>query len=205
MIDISLYFTFIAAVAALMLVPGPNVALIIANSIAYGSRFGLLTVAGTSFAMVVQLALVGLGMTRLLGEMGIVFETVRWIGVAYLIYLGVLLFRTPAADLASTFPESNRPQAIFVRALVVSLTNPKTLLFYGAFFPQFVIVKAPIAPQIAILSVTFLVLAVGIDSGWALLAGRSRRLIVAAGNMHNRISGMLLIGSGVALALARNK
>src|ERR1043165_755851 len=98
MFDLSLYLGFIAAVTVLMLIPGPNVALIVANSVAYGPRYGLLTVAGTSSAMVLQLALTVLGMTELLGTLGTWFEWIRWIGVAYLIYLGVTQWRGASAD-----------------------------------------------------------------------------------------------------------
>jgi homoserine/homoserine lactone efflux protein len=89
MIHFDLYLTFVAAVTVLMLVPGPNVALIIANSVAYGARYGLLTVAGTSSAMLLQLSVTALGMTELLGMLGSWFEWLRWIGVAYLVYLGI--------------------------------------------------------------------------------------------------------------------
>src|SRR5256885_1067294 len=85
--DMHLYFAFVLAVTILMLIPGPNVALIVANSVAYGPRYGLLTVAGTSSAMVLQLALTVLGLTELLGTLGTWFEWIRWIGGGYLIYL----------------------------------------------------------------------------------------------------------------------
>ena len=138
MIDLSLYLAFITAVTVLMLIPGPNVALIVANSVAHGARYGLLTVAGTSTAMILQLALVALGMTQVLGMLGAWFEVLRWIGVAYLIALGIRAWRAPAVDLTRTRPDRRSPRAMFTRALLVSMTNPKTLLFYGAFFPQFV-------------------------------------------------------------------
>src|SRR6185369_16297618 len=99
MIDPSLYLAFIAAVTVLMVIPGPNVALIVANSVAHGSRYGLLTVAGTSTAMLLQLGLVAVGMTPLLGALGSWFELLRWIGVAYLVYLGIREWRAPAVDL----------------------------------------------------------------------------------------------------------
>src|SRR5437868_6648231 len=102
MIDLGLYCGFVAAVTVLMLIPGPNVALIVANSVAHGPRYGLLTVAGTSAAMVLQLALVALGMTPLLGMLGSGFEVLRWIGVAYLLYLGITQWRAPAVDLTKT-------------------------------------------------------------------------------------------------------
>ena len=205
MIDPSLYLAFLGAVLVLMLIPGPNVALIVANSIAHGPRYGLLTVAGTSSAMVLQLALTALGMSELLGAMGTWFEVLRWIGVAYLVWLGIAQWRAPAADLSKSRPEPKSPRRIFVRALLVSLTNPKTLLFYGAFFPQFVSMKGHVGLQIAMLSVSFLVMAVLVDSFWAFLAGRARGVLASRGRLRNRLSGGLLMGAGAALAMVRAK
>ena len=167
MIDPSLLLAFVAAVTVLMLIPGPNVALIVANSVAYGPRYGFLTVAGTSSATVAQLCVPALGMTELLGTRGTWFDWLRWIGVAYLVYLGIAQWRAPATDLTKTRPEPKSAHAIYMRALLVSLTNPKTLLFYGAFFPQFITMDHYIGTQIAILSFTFLAIAVLVDGGWA--------------------------------------
>src|SRR5579863_8208069 len=101
-IDPGLFLAFVAAVVLLMLIPGPNVALIVANSVAYGPRYGLLTVAGASSAMVAQLALTALGMTELLGALGLWFAWLRWVGVVYLIYLGLAQWFAPATDLTKT-------------------------------------------------------------------------------------------------------
>jgi homoserine/homoserine lactone efflux protein len=203
MIDLHLYAAFVAAVMILMLIPGPNVALIVANSVAHGARYGLLTVAGTSSAMVLQLAVTALGMTELLETLGSWFEWVRWIGVAYLLYLGVSYWRAAPVDLTRTAPERKSPRALVARALLVSLSNPKTLLFYGAFFPQFLSGGPDVGVEIALLSATFLALAVLVDGGWALLAARARRFLASHGRLRNRLSGGLLIGAGIGLALAR--
>ena len=205
MIDFSLYLGFVAAVIVLMLIPGPNVALIVANSVAHGPRYGLLTVAGTSAAMVLQLALVALGMTPLLGMLGSGFEVLRWIGVAYLLTLGIKEWRAPVVDLTKTKPERKSPRAMFTRALLVSMTNPKTLLFYGAFFPQFVAPDLALTPQVAVLSLTFVVIAVLVDGSWALTAARARHLLATRGRLRNRIAGGMLIGAGAALAAARHR
>jgi homoserine/homoserine lactone efflux protein len=202
-LDTHLFFAFVLAVTILMLIPGPNVALIVANSVTYGFRYGLLTVAGTSSAMVVQLGLTVLGMTELLGTLGAWFEWIRWIGVAYLIYLGVAQWRAPPVNLADVAPEPRSARAMFTRALLVSLTNPKTLFFYGAFFPQFVVTSHDVGAQVALLSATFLLLAVLLDGCWALAAGRARGLLAMHGRLRNRISGGLLVGAGLGLALAR--
>jgi homoserine/homoserine lactone efflux protein len=202
-VDLNLFLGFVAAVTVLMLLPGPNVALIVANSVAHGPRFGILTVAGTSSAMIVQLLLTGLGMRELLGTLGSWFGWLRWIGVAYLLYLGLRQWVAPAVDLTRTPAEPKSPRAIFVRAFFVSMTNPKTLLFYGAFFPQFISPGAHSGTQIVLLSVTFFAIAVLVDGSWALLAGRLRWLLAARGKLRNRLSGGMLIGAAGALALAR--
>ncbi len=205
MIDPALYAAFVLATAVLMLIPGPNVALIVANSVAYGTRYGLLTLAGTATAMVPQLLLTALGMTALLGGIGEWMAWLRWAGVAYLIVLGVRQWRAAAPDLTRVAAQPRSPRGIFVRGLLVSLTNPKTLFFYGAFFPQFVAADRAAWPQLVILSVTFLAVAIVLDSCWALLAGRARPLLAAHGRARNRIAGGFLVGAGVGLALAHRR
>src|SRR5260370_24655397 len=135
--DMPLYLAFLSATIVLALVPGRNAALIVANSVACGARFGLLTVAGTSTAIVVQLALTGLGMSAVLGTLGEWFEWLRWIGAAYLLYLGVAQWRAVPIDLAAAAPQAKSPPAIYGRGLLAALTHPKTLLFSGAVFAQF--------------------------------------------------------------------
>jgi threonine/homoserine/homoserine lactone efflux protein len=202
--DMQLYFAFVSATIVLALIPGPNVAVIVANSVAYGARFGLLTVAGTSTAIMVQLALAGFGMSAVLDTLGDWFEWVRWIGAAYLVYLGVIQWRAAPVDLAATAPQARSARAVYGRGLLVALANPKTLLFYSAFLPQFVTPDGTLARQLILLSTTCLVVAIAIDSGWALLAARARRLL-ARGRLRNRLSGGLLIGAGLGLALARHR
>ena len=201
--DVPTLLAFVLAVTALMLIPGPNVALIVANSVAYGQRYGLLTVAGTSAAMVAQLGLTAVGMAGLLGSLGHGFAFLRWVGAAYLVWLGVQQWRAAPVDLTQTPPQPRSARAIFGRALLVSLTNPKTLLFYGAFFPQFVTPGPSAGVQVMVLSAVFLALAVGLDSLWALAAAWARGALAMRGRLRNRLSGGVLVGAGVGLALAR--
>jgi threonine/homoserine/homoserine lactone efflux protein len=203
MIALHLYLAFVLATTVLILIPGPNVSLIVANSVAYGTGYGLLTVAGTSAAVLLQLGLTALGMTAVLGALAQWFEWLRWVGVVYLVWLGVRQWRAPPVDLTRTKPQPRSPRAIVLRGFLVSLTNPKTLLFYGAFFPQFISIDRPLGPQVALLCATFLALAAGLDGLWAVLAGRARGLLGARGKLRNRLSGGLLIGAGMGLALAR--
>ena len=201
--SLELYLAFVAATVVLILIPGPNVALIVANSVAHGARYGLITVAGTSSASIIQLGLTIAGMTTVLTAMASWFEWLRWVGVAYLIYLGIRAWRAPPVDLTQARPQQRSVRAILLRGFLVSLSNPKTLLFYGAFFPQFLDASAPLGPQLALLAVTFVVLAISLDGVWALLAGRFRQFLAVNGKLRNRLTGGLLIGAGAGLALAR--
>jgi threonine/homoserine/homoserine lactone efflux protein len=205
MLDPALFLAFILAVTLLMLTPGPNVALIIANSVAYGPRYGFLTIAGTTSAMAMQLCLTGLGMTQLLGEMGVWFEWLRWAGVVYLFYLGIQQWRAPAVDMAALRTQRAPSRRIYLRALFVSLTNPKTLFFYAVFFPQFIVANGHIGLQVLVLSATFVALAVIVDGGWVMVAHRARGLLGRSGRVRNRVSGGFLMGAGTILALAGRK
>lgn len=201
--SIELYLAFVAAVVILMAIPGPNVALIVANSVAHGTRFGLLTVAATSSAVVVHLTLTVIGAAAVLGVLAASFDWLRWAGVAYLVYIGIAAWRAPAADLAHIRAQARSARLIFARGFLVGLTNPKTLLFYGAFFPQFITPGADAGRQLLLLAMTFLAVAIVCDSAWAILAGRLRALLVAHVRLRNRITGGLLVGAGLGLAMAR--
>lgn len=205
MMSWQLYLAFVAAVATLIAIPGPNVALIVANSVAYGTRFGVLTVAGTSTAVLIILGLTALSLTAVLGTLAAWFEWIRWAGVAYLIWLGIRQWRAPAADLTRVSAQPRSVRSIFVRGFVVSLTNPKNYLFFSAFFPQFLTAGENLPAQMVLLSVTFYVVSTLLDGVWALAAGRVRGVLASRGTLRNRVSGGLLMGAGLGLALARNK
>ncbi len=203
--DLPLYLAFVAASAILIAIPGPNVSLIIANSVAYGPRYGMLTVAGTSAALVVQLVLASLGLSGLMHTMGIWFEILRWVGAAYLVWLGLRHWVAATSEPVGVKAERRSVRGMLVRAFVVSLTNPKTLLFYGAFFPQFISSSHDVGPQVVLMSVTFLSIALLFDSTWAFMAGQARRLLTSHAKLRNRVTGSLLIGAGIGMALARSK
>ena len=191
--SLDLYLGFVLACVVLIVIPGPNVALIVANSVAHGARFGLLTVAGTSSAVVVHLALTVLGASVVLNFLAASFDWLRWLGAAYLVWLGIAAWRAPAVDLGRVGPQARSARLIFARGFLVGLTNPKTLLFYGAFLPQFITPGPSAARQLLLLAVTFLVVAVLLDSVWALLAGRLRAscgdACAAAQPPHRRAAG----------------
>ncbi|MDB5492495.1 MAG: lysine exporter protein [Micavibrio sp.] len=201
--SVELCLAFIAATVVLGLIPGPNAALTVANSVNYGPRYGLLTVAGTGSAMIPQLALTILGMSTMLNAMAGIFEVLRWIGVLYLLYIGFIQWVAPPVDLTGIKAQPKSVKEIFWRGFLVSSTNPKTLLFYGAFFPQFIDMKGNVPMQLVTLSAMFIAVIVTIDSGWALLAGSARRFLIGRGRLRNRVSGGFMMAAAAGLALAR--
>ncbi len=203
--DLHLLPAFALAVTALMLIPGPNVALIVANSVAYGARWGVLTVLATSGAGMLQLGLVALGMASVVAELGGWFDVLRWAGVAYLVVLGIQQWRAVPAELDRVRPQPRSARRIFARAILVAVTNPKTLLFYAAFFPQFLSPERPPGPQLLVLAGIYLLIALLVDCGWAASAARLRAVLASRARYPNRVSGAVLIGAGVGLALERAK
>ncbi len=206
MMSLHLYLGFVLITVILGLIPGPNVALIIANSVAHGPRHGLMTVAGTVSAQVIQLIAVSLGLTALLDSLGIWFSVLRWIGVAYLLWLGYRQWRAPPVDLSQVRAGALVPlRSMLPRAAAVSLTNPKVLLFLGALFPQFISPARPALPQVALLAVTFLIVLGAIDCGWAFAAGRARHLLARHSRLRNRVSGGMLMAAAGGLALVHRR
>jgi len=203
-VDINLWLAFALASAVLAAIPGPIVMLVIANSLAHGSAQGLRTLLGTASGTAVLFALGGLGMTWVLAFLSEWFELIRWAGAAYLVWMGIKTWRSAPAELADAANTKKRSVS-FLQGFVIAITNPKTLVFYAAFFPQFIDPGLTAGPQIAVLSVTFLVVATAIDAIWALLSGRLRPWLTGErrGRIRNRISGALLIGTGAAMALTR--
>jgi homoserine/homoserine lactone efflux protein len=203
--DLDLYLAFLFATTVLILIPGPNVTLLVANSLAHGPRRALVTLAGTSFAIALQLLVVALGMSSLILLLARWFEWLRWAGVAYLIYLGVQQWRAPPLALDDLERPAVGSGTLFWQGVLVSATNPKTLLFYAAFFPQFVDPASPPGPQLALLCITFLVVATMLDGTYAILAGRLRPWLRTRqrARLRNRITGTFLIAAALGLALAR--
>jgi threonine/homoserine/homoserine lactone efflux protein len=203
--NLDLYFAFVLATTVLILLPGPNVTLLVANSLAHGPRRALITLAGTSSAIALQLVVVVLGMTSVILALATWFEWLRWAGVAYLIYLGIQQWRSAPLALDDLEARPTPSWRLFCQGVLVSATNPKTLLFYAAFFPQFVDPASPPGPQLALLCATFLVIATVLDGAYALLAGRLRPWLRdrRRARLRNRLAGSCLIAAGVGLALAR--
>jgi len=193
---------FILISIGVIIVPGPNVLVIVSTCISHGRLRGLQTVAGTSAAMIVQLFIAAVGTTWFVSTLASGFLWIKWTGVLYLCYLG---FNHLKSAVQKTEHQSVSSIGSFYRGFLVSLTNPKTILFFSAFLPQFVSPSEPFLSQIALLSSIFWVLAVVLDSGYALLAGKLASML---GNKfsatQNYFSSALYLGASATLAAIKH-
>ena len=204
-----LYAAYLAATVALILLPGPIVTLVVANSVAHGTRTGLATVAGTTSGNAILVAVGALGLGALLATVAALIEWVRWAGVIYLVYLGIREWRAalrrtrPAAD--TDVKPMRSARGVFGQGVLVATTNPKTIFFYVAFFPQFLDTALPAGPQLLAMSVAFVLIAGLFDSIYAALAGRLRRFLLdpRRERVRHGITGTLFLGTGLGIALAR--
>ena len=198
-----LYLAFCAACVALFLTPGPMVAYIIGTTLSRSIVHAFAAIAGSLAACAIQLAVVAFGLATILTAAGSAFFWIKWIGVAYLVYLGVKALRAPVEDLSNAAPASRSLKRAASEGFFVALTNPKTLLFHGAFLPLFISPSAAPGPQLALLAATFLVICAIIDCGWAMSASRARPFIARIGRWRGRITGAIFLTAAAGLALAR--
>ena len=188
----------VIATAILVMIPGPNVALIVANSLRYGFRMGVHTVLGTTVGVGLQLALVVLGLAAIIEVAAEALLWIKWAGVAYLVYLGIRTWREPADDLG----EIEAARAMFGRGCVIAMLNPKTLLFNAAFIPQFVGAADATVAGLGVVAAVFLaVLLVG-DVLWAAFASSAGRYLARYAKIRNRLTGAFLTVAGIGLALS---
>lgn len=195
---------FVAACIFLAITPGPNMSLIIANTTAHGLGGGLWTLAGSTTGLAILVGIAALGMTSVMVLMADWFDVIRWLGAAYLIYLGARQLRAALRAPSSLVARPPNSGSLYLNGLLVSLSNPKVLLFLGAFLPQFVDTSRPAFAQIMTLGLIVMAVATVTDSIYAVLAGRARDLFTTARvRMMSRVSGVVLMIGGVWLALVR--
>ena len=194
------YLIYLGVLAAFFVTP-PDTSqlLIISNSLRHGLRRSLATVAGDLSANAVQMTLAAFGLTAIIATSANALAVVKWLGVAYLVWIGLrlLLSKPGAPDM-----QAARGGRLFRQGFITSSANPYAVVFFGALFPQFIDTGAPILPQLLILGVTYLIVdgLILVLWGWAAIRtlGRVRNL---TGLWINRVSGALMIGAAALLGL----
>ena len=194
------------ASAVLIVIPGPSVLFTIGRALSLGRRPALISVVGNASGIAVQVVVVALGLGALLAASLVAYTVVRVVGAGYLIWLGIQTIRHRNEEPSGP----GRPQsssAAYRQGVLVGITNPKSLVFLSALLPQFVTPSTtPPGAQLAVLGGIFLVLAVVLDSCWALAASRARDWFATSPKRLARLraaGGTMVIGLGVVTGLAR--
>ena len=197
-----LFAAYLLITFVLVIAPGPIVTLVITTGATRGLKPALATVVGTTLGNALLLTAIAFGLSWVLANALILFEVMRWAGAAYLVYLGVQAWRG-AAKIAEAPPVGRH--VYFARGLAVALTNPKTIVFFTAFLPQFIDPALPAGWQLFVMCAVSTLMAGTTDTAWAIAAGLGRGWFMkpARARLLARLSGSVLIGGGVWLSLAR--
>ncbi|MBC8171888.1 MAG: LysE family translocator [Anaerolineae bacterium] len=206
MLDVARLPLFIAAAISLLLLPGPAVLYIVTRSIHQGRRAGIVSVLGIQTGTLFHVTAAALGLSAILMSSALAFGIIKYLGAAYLIFLGIRTLMTRPAPTADSQLEPVSLKRIFSQGVIVNVLNPKTALFFFAFLPQFVDpARGAVGLQLLLLGCLFTGLAMLTDSSYALLAGtfgqwlkRSR----AFARMQRYVAGTVYIGLGVTTALS---
>jgi threonine/homoserine/homoserine lactone efflux protein len=202
--ELTVYLAFVVATTIMIALPGPSVLLTVAHSISFGWKNAIATVAGETMGIAVQLLVAAIGLTSVLNAVAGVFEWLRWAGAAYLVYLGIKQWRSASKPLEfDTSPVSKKN--LFAQGLVITIFNPKSLVFIAAFLPQFIDTARPLGLQFTFIVPTFLVITFTVTSVWALVAGNVRGFLQSQRAFKSvlRAGGGFMIIAGLGLALAR--
>lgn len=205
--DLHVWLAFASASIALLLIPGPTVLLILSYAISQGRRVALATVAGVALGDLIAMSASLAGLGALVLTSAKLFVLLKWVGVIYLVYLGIKLFRSAEGASLGVLDDApvSSPRSVFVHSAAVTAFNPKSIVFFIAFVPQFIDPKATLAPQFGLLVVTFVGFAAANALAYALLADKLRQKIVRPSVLPflTRLGGGALIAMGVATATIR--
>jgi threonine/homoserine/homoserine lactone efflux protein len=204
MLHLSTLIPYIGACFILAIVPGPTVTVILANSLKSGTLAGLSIIAGTQIGLVTMIAVVALGLQAVMGFMAFAFDWIKLAGAAYLIWLGFNMLRSSGELGQAAVGPAKSYRRLMLDGFLVIWSNPKALIFLGAFLPQFVTDEAATFWQVMMLGLFFMVIAGSTDAIYAVLGGRARDMLSTARvKILSRVSGAILMAGGVWLALQK--
>ncbi len=203
--ELELWIAFVAASAVLLAIPGPTVTVVAGHALGSGPRAAWAMVPGVVAGDFVAMTASLLGAGALLAASATLFTALKWVGAAYLIWLGIKLWRSrPNATLDGQAAPAQSQRAIFWNCFVVTALNPKDILFFVAFLPQFIDPTRPALLQFAILEITFLSMVAINIALWSLAAGKLRQRVARADRMRlmNRLGGGFLVSAGLLVTRA---
>ena len=202
---LDLWLAFVAASTALLLIPGPTVLLVLSYALSQGRPVAVASAAGVALGDLVAMSASLLGLGALVMASATLFTVLKWVGAVYLVWLGWTLLRSAPREGLSLPATEIGARGVFTHAAAVTALNPKSIAFFIAFVPQFIAPAAPLLPQFAILTATFVALAALNALAYALLADRLRKLIARPGIITwiTRAGGGALICMGILTASLR--
>lgn len=204
--DMHLWFAFVAASTALLIIPGPTILLVLSYALSQGRRVAVSMALGVALGDFIAMSASLAGLGALVLASATLFSVIKWIGAAYLVYLGVKLFRSPPVlDTPTQDQPATDSRHVFAHAALVTALNPKSIVFFIAFVPQFLTLDTALAPQFAVLISTFVGLAALNALAYALLADRLRQRIARPSVLRwmARLGGGALVAMGIATAAVR--
>lgn len=200
--EFSTWLLYLAASVGLSVSPGPNGLLALTHGALHGRRKALNTILGgaTGFVTIIALSMFGIG--ALLQSSLVWLAALKGVGAAYLIYLGVQVWRSPQIDLSlSRVSYESLPLTMFRQGALSAVTNPKALLFFAAFLPQFIDPHRSLLPQFFVMSGTFAVVEIITEYVLASMANRLRPWLQRVGKRFNHVCGGVFVAIGIALPL----
>jgi threonine/homoserine/homoserine lactone efflux protein len=204
--DASTLAVFSAAALLLLIIPGPAVLYIVAQSVSRGRMAGLVSMLGIQVGGLVHVTAAAVGLSALVVQSALAFSVVKYVGAAYLVFFGVRRLLGRDRNGADGMPRERRMRALFANGIIVNVFNPKTALFFFAFLPQFVDVsRGGVAFQILVLGLVFIGLAVLSDGAYAVAAGSAAGWVSARRGFSRAerfVSGSVLVGLGLATAFS---
>lgn len=203
--DPAVWITYFIATLVLSVSPGPGVFSSISSGLHHGFRLGWWNGAGMQVANMIWVGVVSLGLGALLVASEALFAAVKWAGVAYLVYLGIVTWRAPAHGFEDRPDDAHTAWDVFLRGFLVNITNPKGIIFFAAILPQFIDVARPQLAQYAILAATTFTVDLAVMMGYTALAARVLRVMREPASIRwvNRGLGGAFVAAGVALASFR--
>lgn len=199
------WLAFVAASTILVVIPGPTILLVVSYALGRGWKTAFPMAVGVALGDFTAMTLSMLGIGALLATSATVFTVLKWIGAAYLVWLGVKLWRSGGSLAAEPRQDAASSLKMLGHAWLVTALNPKSITFFVAFLPQFLDPKGDFWMQMAIFEATFLTLAFANAFGYALVASRARKAVRDPRTIGvvNKIGGSMLIGAGVATVAMR--
>ena len=204
--SIDIWLAFLLASVLISVSPGAGAVNTMGNGMRYGVRSSLPAILGLQLGYGVQIVLVGVGLGALLASSNLAFNLVKWLGVAYLLWLGYSKWTQAPLALGGDGQDRESGWRRFWQAAFVNLTNPKATVFLVALFPQFVDVQAPHGPQFAVMGSTLIVVDIAVMIGYAALASQFARWMKSPRHqrLQNRVFGALFVGAATLMAGYRN-